>query len=534
MIVIRGAEVYDPANGVDGRVRDLWIDGDRIASAPRAEVQAQVIDGHGMILAPAGVEIHTHVAGYGLNDARRFLAGDPDLLDLLVPSASQAAQRYLAMGYTTVFDAASLPSTARLTASDLFRMSGVDRGTFTQLGDHRLLLNALMGRDHKKALDILAWLLRVSGGFAVKLVNPGGGIAWKSGHTPTGLDDSIGIGNLTQRKIIQKVGRLVEEMGLPHPIHLHARQLGEPGNSTSFCKTIKSLNGLRAHLCHIQFYSYGQDAKGGYTSAAEKVVQCLQENPRLTCDIGQIMFGEALAISSDTSGISALQKNTGSPWISRQIENDGGINTLCLNYKTASASNSVQFATGLELMLLFSDSSRFFLTTDHPNGAPFDVYPQLIEYLMSRPSRQEMLHSCHSAAVQRTGLASIEREYTLGEIITMTSWGPAKALGLCDRGQLGPGALADVRCYRKQASIRGMFAAPAWVMRRGKIVVKEGKVLDTSGGSVLITRPKLDEGRLPMIHSEVSQLISILPDEYGLGNEGLQGALEVPCRSMAY
>jgi len=140
MILIRGAEVYDPAHGINGQVRDLWVDGERIAPAPLEPGTPEVIDGSGTILAPAGVEIHTHVAGYGLNSARRFLAGDPALLDLLTPSAETAAERYLSLGYTTVFDAASSPLMARLTSNDLQRMAGLDRGTFTQLGDHRLLL----------------------------------------------------------------------------------------------------------------------------------------------------------------------------------------------------------------------------------------------------------------------------------------------------------------------------------------------------------------------------------------------------------
>src|SRR3972149_7933185 len=176
MILIRGAEVYDPANEINGKTRDIWVEGERIIPTPIEPGNPEIIDGKGFIVAPAGIEIHTHVAGYGINTARHFLIGDPDKLDLLIPPAKTAAQRYLSLGYTTVFDAASSPIMARFTSNDLQEMAGIDRGTFTQLGDHLLLLKALARGSPEEIRDTFAWLLNISGGYAVKLVNPGGGI----------------------------------------------------------------------------------------------------------------------------------------------------------------------------------------------------------------------------------------------------------------------------------------------------------------------------------------------------------------------
>ena len=535
MILIRGAEVYDPANGLNGQVQDVWVDGERIAPAPHSEVQHQYIDGRGTILAPAGVEIHTHVAGYGLSAARRFQAGNPAALDLLTPSAKTAAQRYLALGYTTVFDAASSPLMARLTSNDLQQMTVLDRGTFTQLGDHRLLLNALAHGNRQEVRDTLAWLLRISGGYAIKLVNPGGGIAWKAGRPAPGLDDPIGFEDLTQRTIIQTLVRQANEMGLPHPVHLHANRLGHPGNATAFCETVRALEGQRTHLCHIQFYSYGQDEHGHFTSAAEQVVQCLEEHPQITCDVGQVLFGDALAVSFDTSGLSDLHKSTGKPWISRQLEGEGGTNVLPLTYRSRDASSAVQWAVGLELLLRFPDPARLFLTTDHPNGAPFTTYPQIIELLMSKPARQEMMKSCHPAAEQKTGLSGIEREYSLGEILTLTSWGPAQALGLTDRGHMHAGGLADLRCYRKQANLREMFARPAWVMYRGKVVMKDGLPTDDAAEShVLVVRPAWDEDRRSCLENELENWVSLPARDYALGPDGQPGVKEVACSSTGY
>ncbi|MBI4731642.1 MAG: formylmethanofuran dehydrogenase subunit A [Chloroflexi bacterium] len=531
MILIRGAEIYDPAHGIDGEVRDLWLDNGRIIAPPQEGAEPQVIDGRGMIVAPAGVEIHAHVAGYGLNAARRFLLPDAAALDLLTPPAKEAAERYLCLGYTTVFDAASSPLFARSTLADLESMQVLDRGTYTLMGDHLLLLKALAAGDRGNIRDTLSWLLQVSGGYAVKLVNPGGGIAWKANRPTPGLDESIGLGDLTQRKIIRMVVELVNEMGLPHPVHLHAGQLGRPGNSASFCETVRVLDGQRAHLCHIQFYAYGDDDGCGYSSAAGQVVRCIEPYHQLTFDVGQVLFGTALAVTADTSAASHLRNATGQPWISRQVEGEGGNSVLPLAYLAKSPASAVQWATGLELLLRFPDPARMFLTTDHPNGGPFTAYPQVIAWLMSSAARREALKQVHRAATKKTGLAAVKREYTLGEIFAMTSWGPARALGLSDRGHLGVGARADIRCYRRQADIQAMFSQPAWVMKGGKIVVREGRIVQLGEGDILVVRPAWDFERLPLIQRNLSKIVTVQPEHYALGLGPIAGMLEVPCRS---
>lgn len=530
MIVIRGGEVYDPAHGVEGEVRDLWVDEGRIVPAQTATGSAEIINARGMIVAPAGVEIHTHVAGSGLNAARRFLLNDCGTLDALADQAKCAAERYLCLGYTTVMDAASAPLFAQSTMADLQQMEMVDRGTYTLMGDNRMLLEALAEGDRNRARDTLAWLLQASGGYAVKLVNPGGGIAWKSGKPAPQLDESFGLGELTQRQVLYRLVELANELSLPHPAHIHAGNLGRPGNYGSFLETIRALEGQRAHFCHIQFYAYGEDARGRYTSAAEQVAEELENHPNLTFDLGQVVFGNALAVSADTSGLDRLRRLTCQPWISHQLEGEGGISALPLAYRMKDAPSAVQWATGLELMLRCAHPERLFLTTDHPNGGPFTAYPKVIAWLMSREAREEMLRLVHPEARKATRLAKVNREFTLGEVFAMTGWGPACALGLDDRGHLGVGAKADIRCYRKQDNIEGMFAKPAWVMRNGQVVAREGELVDRAPGEVLVTRPAWDRERLPRLYKRLGELVSVPVRQYALGDMKVENLREVACK----
>jgi formylmethanofuran dehydrogenase subunit A len=533
MIVLRGGKVYDPAHHIDGEIKDIWIDGGKIVAPPAEEVATEVINVGGLALAPAGVEIHAHVAGVQLNAARALLAGQAPVVDALLPTPAQAVERYLKLGYTTVFDAAMPPLFARQSHADLADMAGVDRGSYTLMGDHTLLMQAATHNDPAELRDVIAWLLQASGGYAVKLVNPGGGLAWKLGHPTPGLDDPVTPGGPTQRQFIQQVASVVNAMGLPHPIHLHAGQLGRPGNWQSFCETVRSLSGQRAHLCHIQFYSYGEDGKGGFTSAAEQVAECIAQYPQLSFDVGQVLFGAAAAITADVSAIGFLRAVLHTPWFSRMMEGEGGGSVLPLSYLAKDAASSVQWAAGLELLLRFPDPSRMFLTTDHPNGGQFTSYPHILAWLMSKETRDRDLSLVHAAAREKSGLATLEREYSLAEAVAMTSWGPAKALGLEDRGHLDVGARADIRCYQPQADIEAMFTTPKWVMRAGEMVVKDGQIAARQPGQTLAVRPEWDEDRREKIYDELSSVISVAPQTYALGNRPHDELKVVPCKSKA-
>ena len=66
------------------------------------------------------------------------------------------------------------------------------------------------------------------------------------------------------------------------------------------------------------------------------------------------------------------------------IECDAGCGVVPFRYRDRDFVNALQWAIGLEMFLLVRDPWRVFLTTDHPNGAPFTSYPHLIRLLMDR------------------------------------------------------------------------------------------------------------------------------------------------------
>ncbi|MCH7753303.1 MAG: amidohydrolase family protein, partial [Planctomycetes bacterium] len=66
--------VYDPANGIDGEVRDLWISDGRIVEAPSdpSVKPNRVIDAAGLVVMPGGIDMHCHIAGPKANMARKM------------------------------------------------------------------------------------------------------------------------------------------------------------------------------------------------------------------------------------------------------------------------------------------------------------------------------------------------------------------------------------------------------------------------------------------------------------------------------
>ena len=61
--------------------------------------------------------------------------------------------------------------------------------------------------------------------------------------------------------------------------------------------------------------------------------------------------------------------------------NGGGIVPYRLS-RPATSTTRCNGRSGLELFLLIDDPWRVFFTTDHPNGAPFTAYPEILALLM--------------------------------------------------------------------------------------------------------------------------------------------------------
>lgn len=89
-------------------------------------------------------------------------------------------------------------------------------------------------------------------------------------------------------------------------------------------------------------------------------------------------------------------------------------------------------------------------------------------------------------------LGEITRELSLFEIAIITRAGPARLLGLADRGHLGAGAAADIAVYREGADRERMFTSPAFVFKDGELIARDGVLVKTPTGGIHYVKPDYD------------------------------------------
>ncbi len=508
---ISGGTIFDPAHGVDGVVGDLWVANGKIVAPPTDPgiTPDRKLDARGLVIMPGGVDMHCHIAGSKVNTARKLCPeqkrGDAPVPRTRltrggtmgsVPSTFATGYKYAGLGYTTAFDAAVPPLSARHAHEELADTPCIDKGFFVMMGNNHYVMRAIRDREPAKLQAFVGWLLAASRGYAVKIVNPGGVENWKSRRLGNvkDLDSLVDHFEVTPRRIISAMARAVDELGVPHPVHIHGNNLGLPGNWTTTLETMKLLEGQRGHLTHIQFHSYsgGNEDEGTFGSMVAPLADYVNAHRNLTVDVGQVVFGQTTSMTGDGPVGYYLGNLYKSKWFCSDTEQEAGCGIVPIEYKNTSLIHAWQWAIGLEWYLRVDDPWRVAMSTDHPNGGSFLAYPQIIRLLMDRTYRRDLLKTLPAAVRDRSALNELDREYSLSEIAIITRAGPARMLGLATKGHLGVGADADITIYTPDPNPETMFALPRHVIKRGELIVENGEIRQEAFGKTLHVAPAYD------------------------------------------
>lgn len=537
LVRITNGKVYDPRNNINGKKIDLFFRNGRMVKAPaQLESVDETIDASGAIIMAGGIDIHTHIGGGKVNIARMMLPEDHRGHEVsnaehphpgcghAAPSTLTAGYRYAEMGYTACFEPAMLPINARQTHAEMADTPIVDKGAYALLGNDDLLLRLIKQKaDDDVIRDYVAWTLESSQAMAIKVVNPGGINAFKFNQRKLDLDEKNAHYGVTPRTILLALSRALKDLGVAHPLHVHGCNLGVPGNDQTTLDTIQAMEGIPAHLTHIQFHSYGTEGDHKFSSSAAQIAEAINANPNISVDVGQIMFGQTVTESGDN-----MRQYAGSAfahpkkWVGMDIECEAGCGVVPFRYRDKNFVNALQWAIGLEMFLLVDDPWRIFLTTDHPNGAPFTSYPHLIRLLMDRSFRNDMLKTIHADAALATNLASIKREYSLYEIAIMTRAAPAKSLGLKNKGHLGVGADADIAIYREHTNRERMFEKPSHVFKNGELVVRNGTVKKHLTGSTHVVRSDYQRSIKKTVDDYYNRYMTVSKDRIKVGDDEIR------------
>ena len=382
-----------------------------------------------------------------------------------------------------------------------------------------LSLSTLKNQEIENTAAYIAWLLRQTKGYGIKSVNPGGTEAWAWGLNCLSIHDPVPYFEITPAEITTGLMAANEYLGLPHSLHIHQNNLGNPGNYTTTIDTLKLAEGVKPknnfgreqvmHSTHLQFHSYKGTNWGDFESGAKEVMDYVNRQKNLTIDTGNVTLDETTTMTADGPFEHHLHGLNHLKWFNVDVELETAAGVVPYIYDPDIRVCATQWAIGLEVALYAKDPMRCFITTDHPNAGPFTRYPRVYSWLMSKKTRDERLNTFKHAdkVIGATNLAGMDREITLYELAQMTRAGPARALGLMkDYGGLAPGMNADVAIYNINpdkfpsdgAAIEKAFSSVAYLFKDGKICVEDGKVVDMGNKQTFWVDVKVPENKQVM------------------------------------
>jgi formylmethanofuran dehydrogenase subunit A len=560
-LIIRNGFVYDPLNGLEGEKADISISNGKIVESVGAA--ATVIDAAGMIVMPGGVDIHSHIAGSKVN-AGRILRPEDHVKDVeshtaitragtghSIPSTFTTGYRYAKLGYTTVFEPASPLMKTRHTHEELDDTPIVDKGCFPLFGNDWHSMEYLQQGRVEECAAYIAWMLRATKGYAIKLVNPGGVEAWKWGRYLVGLEDRVPNFDITPREIVRGICKANQLLNLPHTIHVHTNDLAKIGNYQTTIDTIDSVRGIGGdnkpviHITHVQFTGRTGSAWHNVGSGAPEIADYVNKHGHVTVDMGQVVFMDTTTMTADGGFQYMLYQLSGKKWANFDVEVETGTGIVPYRYRRNNYVNAIQWGIGLELALLIKDPWRVYLTTDNPNGGTFTKYPKIISWLMSRKARDRSYKKINSVAKNKLDLPDLDREYSFSDIAIVTRAGTAKALGLKQKGHLGVGADADVAVYdlnptkidpsRDYLLVRKALKKAAFTIKDGRVVVKKGEILETPMGRTYWVDSSVSEGLKSKVESDLrktfTEYYSIQMDNYAMDDSELANSSRISVKA---
>ena len=501
--------IYDPSQNLNREKKVIYVKDNKISDPSENQKKEYEItfDVKGMIVMAGGIDIHSHIAGGNVNNARLLM---PEIHKNFVENTLKnrinlpgrgsrwttdgTGYRYAEMGFTTVVEPAVLPINSFLTQLELEKIPMIDKAGLAILGNDNFLLESLNKKKGQSYIDdYVAWTISSSKCLGLKVINAGGSEVFKQGVQSFELDDIVPTYGVSSRQILKALNKANENLKIEHPLHVHCNNLGMPGNVKTALDTIDASEGRRMHLAHVQFYGYDDKGKRGFSSGSSELSEKINKNSNITVDIGQVLFKPTVTISSDIlRQFNAKKHAKPNKWIISEVE-DGGGGIVPYFYKENNFVNALQWLIGLELFLLVKNPYQVFLTTDHPNGAPFTSYPELLRLLMDLDFRNSQISKINKFAVKMSNLTNIKRIYSLYEIAIMTRSSPAKLLGLHDRGSLKPGCIADISIYDPKKKIDEMFSKASYVFKDGENIVKDGKIIKLKKGTTQTLKLNFDK-----------------------------------------
>ena len=267
-------------------------------------------------------------------------------------------------------------------------------------------------------------------------------------------------------------------------------------------------------------------------SEAAAVAEYFNAHPNLTTDAGAVLFGDTVTITADGPWQHLLYKLTGRKWGNLDVENETGCGIVPYVYKESNLVNAVQWAVGLELLLLINDPWRVFLTTDHPNGGCFWRYPEIIQLLMDVEFRKER----REAAARRRRSSGSSWPSSTASTRSPRSRSSRPRGRRARSGSRRRGTSASARTptspsTRRGPTALGFFEYPRYVIKGGEVVVEEGEIRAVIEGREFVVQPAYDAEIEEFLRPLFQKVYTMSFENYPVEMERVHGMELADCRS---
>lgn len=345
-ILVKGGLVYDPRNKMDGEKKDIFIEDGTIVDETRPEI---TIDATDKIVMPGGIDLHSHIATYGLNMAR-FKFGFPTL-DVI-------GHEYAKMGYTHVNEPLMTLNTASYVHHELSSIPILDNSAFLAL-DLRDIAKYIKSANIEKISHAVSFLLDETKAIAAYVYHP-----WVK---PPDRKGSIFHPSVDFEDVIRSFSKLNEPIFIRSTSEMLERSFDVLSNFS---------------LTHV----------APAIKSDEQYEKVLESSSETKMDLGLVYSGENLQIKPEEPSVD-------------YISVDIGLQTPVYFFLTKYDETEIHYASRLvsEADLL---SPNLSFSTDSPSGASFLDYPKIFSGLTEEHSIYEFANITRNAPANVLGLRS--------------------------------------------------------------------------------------------------------------------------------
>jgi len=431
-IRIKNGTVYDPANGIEGEKMDIFIADGKIVDEIKPE---KIIDATDKTVMAGGIDVHSHVATYGLN-LTRFTFGFPTLAEI--------GYTYARMGYTHVNEPLMTLNTASYVHHELSSIPVVDTSAFLILSLYDIDGEIREGnKDGVK--NVILFLLNLTKSISVKIYDAGVRYA-KQGFFYRDIDE---------KRCLKLFYEIIKSEGVPK---IQLRTYPELLDEDTDVLSAFGLAHIASGIDNEERYEAARGVlkKGG---AVDLGIFSTSQNADINMGIGY-------DVPADEGGnFISVDIGLEKPLIFSKVKEKKRVDEK--------AYYSIRFA--LEALgYLKLKSCCISFSTDSPNGCLFSAYPKIFAGLLSSGNRKELT---------KEELPDVE--YSLYALAEITRTNPARQLGLKNKGHLGIGADADIAVYdigenTEGSELEKRLRCCSYLLKGGETVIYEGKLNEGS------------------------------------------------------